>query len=131
MIDFWRCDECGEYNSLGRTNCSGCGTAIFNNNIAGNNTVGKCSEWPTLDNQGAITEALQGYAGNLVIVIERHGQKMLDDDNFIAGCKQLRDAIAEACGRSGDSEKDGLKFEYLQVKAKHNQMVIKIYKPKK
>jgi len=30
-----------------------------------------------------------------------------DDDNTVGGAKQLRDAIAELCGRSGDSEKDG------------------------
>lgn len=40
--------------------------------------------------------------------------KRYDDDNFIAGCKPLRDAIAAALSRDGDSEENGLWWEYRQ-----------------
>lgn len=38
----------------------------------------------------------------------------MDDDNIVAGCKELRDAIAAALGRTGDADRDGLIWEYRQ-----------------
>ena len=63
-------------------------------------------------------EGMVDIAGPLLIRIIRryasHMAKRYDDDNFIAGCKPLRDAIAAALSRRGDSEKDGLWWEYQQ-----------------
>ena len=36
-----------------------------------------------------------------------------DDDNAQGGAKQLRDAIAALLCREGDSEEDGLTWEYI------------------
>jgi len=44
----------------------------------------------------------------------RDQRSILDDDNFSGGCKELRDAVAAAFGLKGDSEKDGITFEYIQ-----------------
>lgn len=52
--------------------------------------------------------------GPLLVRIGRVSRRPLDDDNMSGGCKELRDAIAEALGRKGDSEGDGIRFEYWQ-----------------
>ena len=62
--------------------------------------------------QGA--DVLDADSPRLRVTITRRSQRPLDDDNFIGGCKQLRDAIAELLGRKGDAEKDGLEWEYRQ-----------------
>lgn len=54
--------------------------------------------------------------------------KRLDDDNLSGGAKQLRDAIATSLGRKGDSEKDGLFWEYCQEKADKHETVIEIFR---
>jgi len=41
------------------------------------------------------------------------GKRKYDDDNFISGCKSLRDAVTEICGLKSDSHKY-VKFVYLQ-----------------
>ena len=51
---------------------------------------------------------------SLVVRIVRVGGRALDDDNLVAGCKELRDALAAALGRRGDSAADGLAWEYAQ-----------------
>lgn len=38
----------------------------------------------------------------------------------------MRDAIAELLGKSGDSEADGLEFQYVQFKSKVRKTVVKI-----
>lgn len=50
----------------------------------------------------------------LLVRITRHGGRTLDTDNLAGGCKELRDAIASAFGRKGDSEKDGFTWIYAQ-----------------
>jgi len=62
--------------------------------------------------------ALVHIAGPLLIRIVRRvpHSRRLDDDNLSGGCKQLRDAIATSLGRKGDSEEDGLWWEYAQEK---------------
>lgn len=50
----------------------------------------------------------------LLVRIVRVGGRPMDDDNLAAGCKELRDAIAAALGRRGDSQADGLTWEYAQ-----------------
>jgi hypothetical protein len=61
-------------------------------------------------------DVLDADAPRLRVTITRRSQRPLDDDNFVGGCKQLRDAIAELLGRKGDAEKDGLVWEYRQEK---------------
>ncbi len=72
-----------------------------------------------------------------LIIIERLynpslKQKKMDDDNFIAGCKGIRDCIADliipnlAAGRA-DEEKRGLQFCYQQTAAKESATLIKFF----
>lgn len=58
---------------------------------------------------------LANMAGPLCIRITRYGKRRYDGDNMQGGCKGLRDAIAAALGRPGDSAEDGLRWEYRQV----------------
>ena len=51
----------------------------------------------------------------------------LDDDNLSGGAKQLRDAIAAFLGRKGDSEKDGLTWEYRQEKWTGHETMIEVF----
>ena len=50
----------------------------------------------------------------LRVRVVRVGGRSLDDDNLAGGCKELRDAIAAALGRRGDSQADGFLWEYRQ-----------------
>ena len=51
----------------------------------------------------------------LLVRITRFGREgVLDTDNLAGGCKELRDAIADAFGRTGDSAKEGFTWEYEQ-----------------
>jgi hypothetical protein len=49
----------------------------------------------------------------LVVSIIRFGAKEMDDDNYIAGCKSFRDAIAKSLGV--DDADRRIKWEYRQV----------------
>lgn len=126
-LKLWEC--CGKFNAVGVPFCSRCGKERPNDNPARTlNTKPERRKQTALGSEIALEETLQNFAGrNLCVTIERHSPRLLDDDNFIGGCKQLRDAIAEVLGRKGDSEADGLKFEYLQVKGTIKKTVIKIY----
>ena len=57
--------------------------------------------------------------------------KCLDDDNMSGGAKSLRDAITSILGLKGDSEADGITFEYAQEKGEVTETVIKIFSKKK
>ena len=59
-------------------------------------------------------EIMGADAARLRVTITRRSPRPLDDDNFVGGAKQLRDAIAEMLGRKGDAERDGLEWEYRQ-----------------
>ena len=69
---------------------------------------------PTLEPQGGNPLLLVNPARPLLVRIVRVGGRRMDDDNLAGGCKELRDAIAAALGRRGDSEADGLEWEYSQ-----------------
>ena len=126
-LRLWEC--CGRYYAIGVPFCSRCGKERPDNSPTRTlNTKPERRKQNALGSEIALAETLQDFAGrSLCITIERHSPRLLDDDNFIGGCKQLRDAIAEVLGRKGDSEADGLKFEYLQVRSKIKKTVIKIY----
>lgn len=68
----------------------------------------------SLESQARYPALLAHPAGSLSVRIIRIGGRALDDDNLAAGCKELRDAVAAALGRHGDSERDGLAWEYVQ-----------------
>lgn len=53
--------------------------------------------------------------------------KPYDDDNLSGGAKALRDTIATFLGRRGDDEKDGLFFEYDQVKGSEGKIQVEIF----
>jgi hypothetical protein len=83
-----------------------------------------------LGKTGQTEKGMVDLAGPLLVRIRRQVYRGgLDDDNMQGGCKQLRDAIAAMLGRAGDSERDGLRFDYQQEKAEkgQNQTVVEIY----
>lgn len=124
-LDLWQC--CGRFYSPGITRCVICGRRR-----AGGNRSGRCPSEPergksnALVAKASIEEVLPGLAGRFRVTIERHGPRLLDDDNFAGGSKQLRDAIAELLGKKGDSLEDGVEFCYRQVKSKMKKTVIRV-----
>ena len=67
--------------------------------------------------------------GPLTVRIIRHcgvRERDYDDDNMSGGCKELRDAIAAALGRRGDSAQDELAFEYEQRRGKAGEAMTEI-----
>jgi len=83
--------------------------------LAGNsNSEQKSGQQPTLEFPGTASQGMVHLDGEILVRITRVGHRRLDDDNLAGGCKELRDAIAAMLGRKGDSEKDGLKWEYIQ-----------------
>jgi hypothetical protein len=68
-------------------------------------------------------DVLDADAPRLRVTITRRAPRELDGDNFIGGCKQLRDAIAELLGRKGDAEKDGLVWEYRQERGEKMTLI--------
>ena len=68
-----------------------------------------------LVNPGKTTESMVHSDRPLLVRITRFGdRRKLDDDNLAGGAKELRDAIADAFGRTGDSAKEGFTWEYEQ-----------------
>ena len=85
--------------------------------LAGNqNSKSKRRQQNALEHEGPDAPRMVNIDCSVLVRITRlvPYKKPLDDDNFIGGCKELRDAIAEALGRSGDSETDGMHWEYVQ-----------------
>lgn len=124
-LNLWQC--CGVYHASGVKVCSICGKGKFDSSPAERSHAEPERRKPSaLDCKSAIAQALPHSAARYHITIERHSPRTLDDDNFCGGCKQLRDTIAELLGKSGDSEADGLTFEYKQNKSKIKKTVIKI-----
>jgi hypothetical protein len=124
-LKLWQC--CGVYHASGVRHCSICGKSKPDNNHPERaDAQPERRKQSSLDCKSAIAQALPRSAARYHITIERHSPRTLDDDNFCGGCKQLRDTIAELLGKTGDSEADGLTFEYKQVKSKLKKTVIKI-----
>lgn len=67
----------------------------------------------------------------IIRIVRVHAGNGYDDDNFIGGCKQLRDAIAAALSRKGDSAKDGLRWEYGHEIGDEPEVRIEIYADRK
>ena len=126
-LKLWLCD-CGSYNCNGADSCLVCGKKRPDGSATRSSDAKpqRCKQ-DALGEKSAFAETIQEFTGRLHITIERHSPRILDDDNFIGGCKQLRDAIAELLCKKGDSTSDGLEFEYLQVKSKVKKTVVKIY----
>lgn len=66
------------------------------------------------------------------VLIKRHSTRFFDDDNFVAACKGVRDAVADrlipglAPGRAdGDTR---ITWEYVQVKDKIKGVTVEISK---
>ena len=125
-LKLWLCD-CGSYNCNGADSCLVCGKKRPDSCATRTpDTKPERRKQDALGEKSAFAQTIQEFTGRLHITIERHSPRILDDDNFIGGCKQLRDAIAELLGKNGDSTRDGLEFEYLQVKSKVKKTVVKI-----
>jgi len=122
----WEC--CGQYYSPAISRCRVCGAAQGNNNPERNRQPEpECRKLEALELPPQVKKAMGPLTGNLLVKITRQANSSgLDDDNLAGGCKELRDAIAEALGRSGDSTKDGLRFEYSQSKG-NAAMIIELF----
>lgn len=112
----WEC--CGKIYTSAIRECRICGSPKVDNNTSGDKQPKpERRKLETLELPAQTQKAMVNLAGNLLVRITRQANSSgIDDDNMSGGCKELRDAIAEALGRHGDSEKDGLRFEYCQLK---------------
>jgi len=82
----------------------------------------KRNEQHSLVRKGQDSAGLVHIPGQILCRITRHlgkRSKIYDDDNQTGGCKELRDSIAAALSLKGDSEEDGIKFEYRQIKSRN------------
>jgi hypothetical protein len=75
-------------------------------------------EGAALGGGGQDAPVLVDHAGPVRVRLTRVGGRPLDGDNLQGGGKQLRDAIAAALGRRGDSDADGMRWEYAQRPAR-------------
>lgn len=121
----WMC--CGKYYGKKIKQCRVCGARASGSPTRHTNAKLESGKQVALDEKSKLKKKLPKVTGRLIITIERYGRR-LDDDNFIGGAKQLRDAIAEALGKKGDGGKDGLEFRYLQYPAreKDRKTIIRI-----
>ncbi|MEI8245599.1 MAG: hypothetical protein WCI51_07205 [Lentisphaerota bacterium] len=125
-LNLWEC--CGNLYSAGVAKCSKCHKSRFDNRSEQcPHPERECNESPALELPASFAPLLEGFTGRVTVWIERHSPRELDDDNFIAGCKELRDAIAEILGRKGDSESDGITFKYSQQKKSCQKVIISVY----
>jgi len=95
------------------------GGTIHFNAVSGTHTKPERTRQNALGKKALNRKVLVDPHCTLRVRITRHisGRgRLYDDDNYINGCKALRDAIAAAFGRKGDSEADGFEWEYHQVK---------------
>lgn len=100
------------------------------NETPGRNSITKRNRLPTLGRSTAHKEGMVNIIGPLYCRIIRRfsgRSRKYDDDNF---SKQLRDALAAACGLKGDSKEDGIEFEYRQERAEVTETVIEIFSKK-
>ncbi len=99
--------------------------------VAGSDPLKKRAGQNTLEQEAQDKGRMVDLAGALLVRIRRqvHGRG-LDDDNMSGGCKALRDAIAAALGRAGDSEGDGLRFDYVQeaAPAGNAKTIVEVYR---
>ena len=67
-------------------------------------------------------EKCKGGKGSVVVSLCAYRRRILDDDNNVASCKPLRDAIAASIGiDDGDSR---IKWEYGQIETRGQQGVM-------
>ena len=129
-LNLWEC--CGNLYTAGVAKCSKCHKSRFDNRSEQcPDTERECNESSALELPASLAPVLEGFTGPLTIWIERHGPRELDHDNYVAGCKELRDAIAEILGREGDSESDGLTFKYSQQKKPCQKVIISVHQDNK
>lgn len=70
-------------------------------------------------------------AGPLLVRVTRRvgcNSEYYDHENLVGGAKRVQDAIAAFLSRKGDSEKDGLWWEYRQVQSEESEIVIEIFR---
>jgi hypothetical protein len=96
--------------------------------LAAAGVVARCGDPESEPDQGAPlgaggpdTPVLVDHAGPVLVRFTRVGGRGLDGDNLQGGCKQLRDAVAAALGRRGDSDADGMRWEYRQRPARFGE----------
>jgi len=107
--------------------------AIVDQDTRGRTAEQKRNELRPLDSPAQGPVSMVNLPGPLVIRLIRHyrkGEREYDDDNMSGGCKELRDSIAAALGRGGDSAQDGFTWEYAQRPSETGEPMteIEIYK---
>lgn len=63
----------------------------------------------------------------LVRITRRYSGRLYDDDNMSGGSKALRDALASALGRKGDSLADGMVWVYEQEHWPQDETLIEVF----
>jgi hypothetical protein len=66
----------------------------------------------------------KGYVASAKVTITRIAPRELDDDNAIAGCKSIRDGIADALGV--DDRDNRLTWAYSQERGKPKEYAVRI-----
>ena len=110
----WQC--CGNYIAA-NASCRTCGKSKAGADPAGTaDTELKRADRVALVETGKVAQALFPRTARLRVVITRgYAATPLDFDNFIGGCKPLRDEIAKLLERD-DAEHRGITWEYRQEK---------------
>jgi len=118
----WQC--CGYLIAPG-AKCPKCGKNKSNDNLQ---SIAAAKPKPvTFDALGESLKTAQKIspiAGKLRITITRgNNGRPLDHDNFVGGCKPLRDEIARLLGRD-DAEQAGIDWQYIQTPGKTTMVEI-------
>ena len=95
-------------------------------NTRNTNTKQKRDGQNTLEAKTMVQTCLDGNIDRVYCRITRQSQRAVDDDNLSGGSKQLRDAITEILGFKGDSDIDGITWEYRQKKGK-DKVIIEVF----
>ncbi|MEG1925850.1 MAG: hypothetical protein RR415_08880 [Ruthenibacterium sp.] len=112
----WQC--CGYLIAAG-AKCPKCGKSKSGNNLPGvADTEPEQAAFDALGESLKTAQKVSPIAGKLRITITRGTQgRQLDHDNFVGGCKPLRDEIARLLGRD-DAEQTGIDWRYIQTPSK-------------
>ena len=93
------------------------------------NAKPKRVEQPALVETARYQASMVDIAGPLRVRITRRGPGRLDShDNLAGGCKSLVDAITAALGRTDDSERGRLSWEYKQERSKAWETVVEVWR---
>ncbi len=129
--NMWQCPSCGAYNAKGVTICSCGGTGNHNNAGRNKSAKPKSGKSKTLERSTRTAQSVgNNDTSSLLVKVTQYSPRELDEDNLSGGCKQLRDAVAESLGRTGDSKAEGFLWQYEWQPCREKgekELVIEIY----